>query len=173
MKKIIVTLLLGIVFVNGIFAQMATAQTIVWDLEVEAQVDASHATVWKYLNDAKMVEETSNGFVKSMIKTDEKVPVSVNVHFSNGNKRSETIVQINHVYKFMSIDINKESLPKGVKNGEFSIFTKSDDDGRTSISWKAKIDGNKNGKQKLIRQLKTEFEAYKIGFGKIAGTVEN
>ncbi len=173
MKKIIITLLLGIVFGNGVFAQMASAQKITWDLEIGAKVNASQATVWAYLNDAKMLKQLSNGYVKSMVKTGENAPLPVNVHFSNGNKRSETIVQINHAYKFMSIDINKESLPKGVKNGEFSIFTKDEGNGKSSVKWLAKIDGNKQGKQTLMNLLKAEFEAYKIGFGKIIVSKKN
>lgn len=168
-KKIIVTVLFAVFFGNGVFAQMATAQKIVWDIDVKAEVNASQSTVWSYLNNVEKLKQFSNGFVKSIQKKGEVAPVSVNVHFSNGKKRYETITQLNNRNKFMTVKINNESLPKGVKNAEIGIFTESESDEKTTISWYAKITGDKKGKKILMNQLNSEFEAYRIGFGNLKG----
>lgn len=168
MKKIITTfvLLLSLIFVNETSAQMASAKKIVWDLSQDVKVNTTQNTVWNYLNDAEMLKKLSNGYVKSVSLVEDDV-VSINVLFSNGNKRYGKIVQSSAQYKFMVITINNESLPKGVKTGEIAIFTKSESDETSSITWKAKINGNKKGKEQLINQLNAEFESYKVGFSKI------
>ncbi len=65
----------------------------------------------------------------------------------------------------MIIEINKESLLKGVKN--CLIFIRAMDDGNSCVNWAVKIDGDNPGKNILVDQLKAEIESYSIGFGKI------
>jgi len=175
MKNTIATfvLLLGLIFGSGIYAQMAEAQQSIWDISEEAKVNTTQYAVWNYLNDAKMLKQLSNGYVKSVSIIEDNTPPSIKVLFTKGNNRSGKIVQSDVVNKFMVIKINKESLPKGVKEGEIAIFTKSEGKNKSSINWKAKIVGNKQGKQILFNQLKAEFEAYKIGFSKRSEVAKN
>lgn len=172
MKKIIITLLLSIVCGNGIFAQMAAAQPIVWDIEKKVEVNISQGSLWSILNNDEKLKEYSNGYLKSVSMSNEN-PVIIERVFSDGSNRTEEIVQTNNQYKFMVIKINSEFLPKGVKKAEIAIFTSELPIGRSGVSWNAKIDGKKSGKQLLTKQLIAEFNSYISGFGRITAAVKN
>ena len=171
MKKTVIILLLtiGLIGINKVSAQMGTAQTITWDVEVETDVKASKGNVWSYLNHVEKLKSLSNGYVKSIKEIDEEIVVSRDIVFSNGKQRSETITQTNVVEKFMVIKFKEKSLPKGVKKGTVGVFTKAIDDENTNIKWFARIEGKKSAKKALLVQLKTEFESYAKGFGNIKG----
>ena len=171
MKKITIALflILGLIGGKKVWAQMAGAQKVTWDVEIRVDVKAAKGDVWRFINDNEKLQYYSNGYVKSVKTIDEELVVSRDIVFSNGKKRSETIVQTDYVNKFMVIKINKASLPKGIKNAEIAIFTKEIDDENSNIQWLAKIEGNKSKKKILIKQLKAEFESYAKGFGNIKG----
>ena len=169
MKKITVLLCLviGLIGAKRGEAQMAAAKTIVWDVKINVDVKASKGDVWRLLNDNEKLQHLSNGYVRSVKTIDQELVVSREIVFTNGKKRSETIVQTDVVNKFMVIKINKASLPKGIKNAEIAIFTKDIDEENTNILWVAKIEGKKSQKQMLIDQLKAEFESYAKGFSSV------
>lgn len=169
MKKVTVllSLILMVITIKIGEAQMPAAKKVVWDAEVKVNVKASKGDVWQILNDNKKLQYYSNGYVKSIKSLDQELVDSREVVFANGNKRSETITQTDHLHKFMVIVINKASLPKGVKYAQIAIFTKDIDGENTSISWYAMVNGKKLRKQQLVEQLKAEFNAYAKGFGSI------
>jgi carbon monoxide dehydrogenase subunit G len=169
MKKTVILLsfVIGLIATKNVEAQMAAAGKIVWDVEINVDVKTSKGAVWRLINDNEQLQKHSNGYVKSVKTIDEELVVSKEIIFANGKKRTETIAQTDYVNKFMVIQINKSSLPKGIKNAEIAIFTKDIDDDNSNILWVAKIEGKKSSKQKLMDQLKAEFESYAIGFGKI------
>ena len=169
MRKITTLIVLALVFMvsKNSEAQMAAAKTITWDIEINVDVKASKGEVWRHIIDNEKLKFYSNGYVSSIKKIDQELVESREILFSNGNKRIETIKQIDYVNKFMVIRINSESLPKGIKNAEIAIFTKEIDDENSNILWVTQIEGRKSSKQKLIDRLKAEFESYAIGFGEI------
>jgi len=166
MKKVIVSLfvLICILGKKELHAQMGAAQQIKWDVVKDVDCNMSPDVVWNFLNDTVMLKRASNGYVTSIKTTD---PTSRIIVFSNGSTRSENILQSEKENKIMVMDINKESLPQGITSEEIAIFVKGDDK-KSTITWRAKIEGNKEGKQTLINQLKAEFDDYAIGFEKIA-----
>jgi hypothetical protein len=169
MKKIsiVLVLLLSLIAREKVFAQMEATQKTTWDVNVSTGVKAYKGSVWRFLNDNEMLQRYSNGYVKSVKRISKEPQVSREIVFSNGNKRSESIVQADYVHKFMVIRICKASLPKGIKNAEIAIFTADIDDDNSNIQWKAKIEGSKSKKENFIKQLKAEFSAYAKGFGNI------
>jgi carbon monoxide dehydrogenase subunit G len=156
-----------------VFAQMGKAQKREWDIEKKVNVNASQSSVWCFLNEVDMLVRFSNGYVASAEIKSKDFPLTMNFVFSNGYKRSVSVVQSDAENKFMVIEINKESLLKGVTNGLILIFIRAVDDGNSSVNWAVKIDGGNPGKQIVIDQLKAEIESYAIGFGKIINTVGN
>lgn len=168
MKKTVVLFLfaLGIIGAIRVEAQMATATKTVWDLEVKVDVKTSKGDLWRLISDNEQLINYSNGYVKS-IKTNDYDEQLREIEFTNGNKRFETIVQTDYVHKFLVIKIHKESLPKELKNAEIAIFTKDIDDINSTITWLAKIEGEKMQKQQLLDQLKSEFESYAKGFSSV------
>jgi hypothetical protein len=166
-------LLLDTIGRNEVFEQMGNAQNRKWNIEKKVNVNAPQSSVWCFLNEVDMLVRFSNGYVASAEIAGKDFPLAMNFVFSNGYKRSVSVVQSDAENKFMVIEINKESLLKGVTNGLILIFTKAVDDGNSSINWAVKIDGENPGKQILIDQLKAEIESYAIGFDKIINTVGN
>lgn len=156
-----------LIVANSVEAQMAAAKTIVWDVQIDVDVNASKGEVWRMLNDNEKLQNHSGGYVKSIKTIDQELVVSKEIVFANGKSRSETIVQTDVVNKFMVIKIDSASLPKGIKTAEIAIFTKAIDDARTNILWVAKIEGKRSKKKLLMNTLKTEFESYAKGFGNI------
>ncbi|MDO5980955.1 hypothetical protein [Flavivirga spongiicola] len=165
MKKIttVLFLLLGLIGGKKASAQMGGAQKITWDVDVDVDVKASKSAVWGFLNNNEVLQSYSNGYIKSIRAIDE----SREIIFTNGKKRSETIVQTDGVNKFMVIKVNKVSLPKGIKNVRIGIFTKDKGEKKSNIHWVAKIEGGKSEKQILMKQLKAEFDSYVKGFSDI------
>lgn len=168
MKRIILSLMLltGLSAITA-KAQMGEAQTIKWDVSKDVTLNISQDIAWEILNQPEMLVKASNGYVTSIVVTDAKFPVSRDVFFADGSKRSETIKQMEKEHKFMVIQLAEASLPKGVKEAEFAIFTKAKGD-LSTISWTALIIGNAEGKKALMEQLKAEFESYAAGFDKMA-----
>jgi len=168
MKKIVIMFLfvLGLISTIRVEAQMAAATKTVWDLEVKVDVKISKGDLWRLIIDNEELINYSNQYVKS-IKTKGDEGLLREIVFTNGNKRSETIVQTDYVHKFLVIKIHKESLPKELKNAEIAIFTKDIDDNNSTITWLAKIEGKKSQKKQLLDQLKSEFKSYAEGFGTI------
>lgn len=166
MKKVILCLfvLICVFGKKELHAQLGAAQPMKWDVVKNVDCNMSSDVVWDILNDADLLKRASNGYITS-VKTTE--PTSRAIAFSNGRTRAESIAQSDKENKFMVININKESLPQGVSSAVIAIFAKGEDK-KTNITWRARIEGDGEGKQALIDQLKAEFDNYAIGFEKIA-----
>ena len=164
---VLIVLVIGFFGINKMEAQMAAAKKIMWDVKVVAKVNTYKGAAWRIITDDEKFPSVSNGTIKSVTTNEEGLDPIREVVFTNGNTRSETIIQTDYVYKFMVIKINKNSLPQGIKNAEIAVFTNEVDDDNSTITWTAKIEGKKSAKQKLKTQLKSEFESYAKGLSTI------
>jgi carbon monoxide dehydrogenase subunit G len=167
MKRILLFLL----FLIGLSAfkasaQMGQAQTIKWDVSKEVTLNMPQDELWDMLRKPEMLKKAANGYLTSIVITDPTFPVSRNLVFSDGSKRTETVKQLDEQYKFMVIQLGTASLPQGVTEAEIAIFTKAKEN-QSSISWMAKIVGKDEGKKSLMAQLTTEFDNYAAGFEKM------
>lgn len=167
-KKIrLLFLLQGLDIHDEVFVKMDSVRKREWIIEKNVNVNASQSYVWSILNDVNMLVRLSNGYVVSAEIINEYFPRTINFIFSNDYKRSVSVVQSDAENKFMVMEINKESLLKGIKNCLILIFIRAVDNGNSSVNWAVKIDGDNPGKDILVEQLKAEIESYMIGFGKI------
>lgn len=157
----------GLALEGKVLVKMDSVQKREWIIEKNVNVNASQSYAWSILNDVNMLARLSNGYVVSAEIINKDFPLTINFKFSNGYKRSTSVVQSDTENKFMIIEINKESLLKGVKNCLILIFIRAMDDGNSCVNWAVKIDGDNPGKNILVDQLKAEIESYSIGFGKI------
>jgi hypothetical protein len=166
MKKIV----LFLVLLTGLLAtkapaQMGAAQKITYDINKQAIVNMAQDQVWEILNQPELLQKASNGYASSITVKDANFPVVREVVFADGSKRTETIKQVDMQYKFMVIQLDNVSLPKGVSEGEILVFTR-DKDAKCEILWKARIKGSDDGKKVLMEKLNAEFDAYAIGLDK-------
>jgi hypothetical protein len=152
---------------DEVFVKMDSVRKREWIIEKTVNVNASQSYVWSILNDVNMLVRLSNGYVVSAEIINGYFPRIINFIFLNDYKRSVSVVQSDAENKFMVMEINKESLLKGIKNCLILIIIRAVDNGNSSVNWAVKIDGDNPGKDILVEQLKAEIESYMIGFGKI------
>lgn len=157
----------GLALEDKFLLKMDSVQKREWIIEKNVNVNASQSYAWSILNDVNMLARLSNGYVVSAEIINKDFPLTINFKFSNGYRRSVSVVKSDTENKFIIIEIKKESLLKGITNCLILIFVRTIDNGNSSVNWAVKIDGDNPGKNILVEQLKAEIESYMIGFGKI------
>jgi hypothetical protein len=163
-------LILGVLGGKSVYAQMGAAAPIKWDLSKEVAFNMEQSRAWEILNSPELLKIAANGYLTSMTISDPTFPVSRDLVFTDGTKRSESIVQLDQEYKFMKITINKASLPKGITEAEIIIFTRPKGD-KTNIMWGAVLKGNEEAKKAMVGQLTAEFDSYVAGFEKMTKSI--
>lgn len=167
MKKILLSLLfLTSLSAAKTYAQMAAAQKIKWDIEKNVEINMEMDMVWDIFTNNEQLQKASNGYVSAIEVVDPKFPMSRKITFSNGGNRFENITQSEAHNKLIAISFSDTHLPKGIKSAEYAIFIKAKDS-KTSVMWRAKVQGNEEAKKALIAQLNAEFESYAIGLEKL------
>lgn len=167
MKKILLLccILIGLA-TKPIYAQMAAAQQVQWAIDEKLEVPVQRDDLWAAMKDNSLVEKLSNGFVLSIVNKDDIMPILREATFKDGSKREELLSQIEDQHRFLVFKLKDSSLPKGIKSAQFALFTKEKGDASSELNWRVHVEGSKDAKEALVQQLKTEIEAYKIGYAK-------
>jgi hypothetical protein len=167
MKKILLSLfILTSLSAVKTYAQMGAAQKVKWDVEKNVEINMEMDMVWDIFTSNEQLQKASNGYVSAIEVIDPKFPMSRKITFSNGGNRFENITQSEAHNKLIAISFSDTNLPKGIKSAEYAIFIKAKDS-KTSVMWRAKMQGNEEAKKALIAQLNAEFDSYAIGLEKL------
>jgi len=171
MKSIVkvMMLILSMACYKG-YAQMGSAKTVSWDVDVRFVVPVQQDSIWTVWKDYTLVPHISNGYVQRIVNEDNILPIRRQVYLSNGQKRTEILTQLDEQHKFLVYHIDESSLPEGLKLIQIAIFTKEGEDGKTELNCKAIVNGDKSVKNKVIEQIKAEIEQYQLGLNDYFGT---
>lgn len=174
MNRIIIIIFFLLVFWgNKGNAQMAAAQPISWNIDRTFELSIPRDSVWALLKDYTLISQLSNGYVQSMVNTDNVMPISRETTLQDGTKRQELLSQIDDQYRFLVYKIQEVSLPSGIEMAQFAIFTEELDDNLCQISWKVIVKGEKEAQERYIELLSKEISAYELGFKKYIGIQPN
>ncbi len=143
-------------------AQMATAASVAWDMDRRVEVPVTRDSIWSLLKNYSSVAAISNGYVKSIINKDIELPISREVIFRDGTRRGELLTQLEEQHRFLVYELQKESLPSGLKAVRIAVFTQEKGE-NAEINWKVKLEGDRDAKKKYIETLNTEIEQYTSG----------
>ena len=146
-----------------IYAQMATAQKMQWDLEKQFDVPVERDSVWSLLKDYRLVSQLSNGFVQSIVHKDDIMPILREATYKDGTKRENLLTQLEEQHRFLVFKIKESSLPEGVTHAETAIFLKEKGDNQCEVIWRGLVKGNKESKAKYLEFMKTEADQYETG----------
>lgn len=144
-------------------AQMGTAATINWDVDVRFDVPIQQDSVWTLLKNYTLISKLSNGYVLRIVDKGQILPIAREVSLSNGTQRAEMLTQQDEQHKFLVYSIDKRSLQEGLSLVQVAVFTK-EKDGHTEINWKAIIQGKDEAKKQEAERMKIEAEHYRKGW---------
>lgn len=164
MKKVLLLCFVLIGFATRpIYAQMAAAQKVQWDLEKQFDVPVERDAVWRLLKDYSLVSKLSNGFVQSIVEKDDIMPILRETTYKDGTKRENLLTQLEEQNRFLVFKIKESSLPEGVTFAETAIFLKEKENNHCEIIWRGQARGSKDAKAKYLEFMKAEADQYEIG----------
>ncbi|WP_316817786.1 hypothetical protein [Pedobacter nyackensis] len=166
MKKIIsLVMALGLIVLfspKSALAQMGEAQQIKWDVSKDALITSKQEDTWSLLSELDLVKLFAKDYIKSVEVKGDELPFERIITFVNGSSRTEDVVQVDQVQKFLVYNFAKKSLPAGIDEVSVAVFTKAKGD-NTEVKWMARVTGKNEAKKALVAELATELEKYATG----------